>query len=1105
MSLKSIKNQIRGVSGVLERKGFDAGKEKRISQANARIRKIFDEAKVGLGVGYYGDVFSFSNQAIKSTNLYEALNPLKLSRVKIVKKTKVDEVEREIAWASEKINFFSREINQYLKLKKIIDKRILCGEYVAATRALAKLERMLGESVWSAKKKVQIASLVGGFKEQKNVAEKIKREAGPGPVAFMIHQESIRIESNTNSGKYEADNQRRIKEYHKIKLMKNFLLHGVCCSHDYSNSALAEILAFSGLMSIIDYYESLVDVFFICALEKKISDDLALMLKNSAMKIKRISDERIIFILDKYGEKVSKNLYDSVKKIQIDVLDSSLLYSEKNEYSYYKDLGYSAINRIIYRENPDAAYDDLKKVCLSFSGHLYSVWILNLVNQDRNRNKLNFILDGSFHIRYGCLVDGVHKKLDVGCRSVLLNAVLDRCESLEGCSWVNDAFYNAAEELKKLFEGGDRELFHSYYSAQETITRSYVLDSLIGSLSKGFTSEFLRMVASERVRDDGCHNYLNIVELFSGYPWSFFSEVDDVLDRAVFFDYIHNRTGESRLETYKRFSLEDVLRTYRSSDIDDFLSKVDKSDKRIRVVLKNVCVPSILDMLEVVNNSKEVYKIRKKVCDFIVDSYGEDESITAEIDNIDAVIRLNEISDFVDSNKVFVDEDGMAAWNKRNLKQDFERFLSLVDPSKKSKVSFEELLIGQIYDPLLMSSADIDESDIQLYDMLEKMKKQFLFDPSFGLDGYLSKRVRHNTLHIFLRSSFSDANFVTLKDKGGKLYKDSLYWTERLGHIDVTDKDFIISALKRFSDSFDSEVMRIVDDYLHVNSADKPKGILKIPLTDTYLLTLKSSAIEHESLATLSAHVTTAFWTLLKPSLDDVKILLRENFRASVDTFFDALQASVRKVSVKYPEDECIRDLGTEITRSHSVLIDNIDRAANWFSQSRAELKSVPQNVHDIFTTLIDYVNGQFSGRDPDCTLECDEKIEMQFHNVLIIADVVKDILENIYSHCGVDRGVKIIINVEPNSEMNSLKIFVVNSLSMSALNKARSMDKEKIITRMKTGEWKSYVRKEGDSGLYKIWSSSAASGDANMDFGVSSDNKFYVHLDLPLIGKVTR
>ena len=124
---------------------------------------------------------------------------------------------------------------------------------------------------------------------------------------------------------------------------------------------------------------------------------------------------------------------------------------------------------------------------------------------------------------------------------------------------------------------------------------------------------------------------------------------EDLIDKAIFFDFMHNRTGEPKNETNKRFALEEIVENYGAESFDSFLNKINVDDERTRVVLKNICVPSIIDMLDIIHDSKRVYYIRRDVCNFVIDKYGFDESIKSEIESIDAIIRLNEISEFVDS------------------------------------------------------------------------------------------------------------------------------------------------------------------------------------------------------------------------------------------------------------------------------------------------------------------------------------------------------------------------------------------------------------------------------------------------------------------------
>jgi len=56
------------------------------------------------------------------------------------------------------------------------------------------------------------------------------------------------------------------------------------------------------------------------------------------------------------------------------------------------------------------------------------------------------------------------------------------------------------------------------------------------------------------------------------------------------------------------------------------------------------------------------------------------------------------------------------------------------------------------------------------------IRDQFLFNPKYGLDIYLSTRIRHGTLVNRLRNHFEDNHLVT--NKSNERYLPNVYWTE---------------------------------------------------------------------------------------------------------------------------------------------------------------------------------------------------------------------------------------------------------------------------------------------------------------------------------------
>ena len=525
MGVERVKRKIRGVASVLERKGFDAGYEKKVLQANARIRKIFDEAKTELSASNFKQVYIAAGKSIKSSELYDALNPIKLSRAKFSNDVDVESLEKEILWASEKVAFFSDKVSLYIKYKKIIDRNVVNGNYIAAEKYINKLERELGESVWSAKKRIQVASHIDGIKGQKSVSEKLRREAGRGPVSFLLHQESIRIEDNTRASKYEADNQRRLKEFGKLEFMKNFLLYWVSCEYSNASPALAEILALSGRLSIMDYYDALVDVVKNCAAHKiKCNESIGVCIKKSVEILKGVNDERLLFIMSVESPEAIDELYDSVRHFQNHLI-KSCLDEKDNKGSHIKKYGFDCLRDFVFRNDPVEAYDNLKKVCLSFPGHLYSEWILNLAYQDINRNYFSVSTKSpDFAINYGCLEFDLVKYPPDEYKSLLLGAFLNQFSMSNKYKWILDGINDERTEVDAaLGDKSFREIFISSFMSKHPIIRSWIFDKVISKRGKGEITLLFGLLAKERVGGNTLHEILSIVDLYSESEWREFS------------------------------------------------------------------------------------------------------------------------------------------------------------------------------------------------------------------------------------------------------------------------------------------------------------------------------------------------------------------------------------------------------------------------------------------------------------------------------------------------------------------------------------------------------------------------------------------------------
>ena len=143
----------------------------------------------------------------------------------------------------------------------------------------------------------------------------------------------------------------------------------------------------------------------------------------------------------------------------------------------------------------------------------------------------------------------------------------------------------------------------------------------------------------------------------------------------------------------------------------------------------------------------------------------------------------------VEKGKIYVDIDGVKAILNKDLFDSFERFQDY------QKHSLEELYVRVIN---ALSNAENDNGPVVIYlnedsllmDIVKKARDVFVADNKYGLDGYLSVRIRHGTLESQLRSCFEKLKLVTTKDLNGTYQENHTWLNKRIGSQEDAQKVF---------------------------------------------------------------------------------------------------------------------------------------------------------------------------------------------------------------------------------------------------------------------------------------------------------------------------
>lgn len=142
-----------------------------------------------------------------------------------------------------------------------------------------------------------------------------------------------------------------------------------------------------------------------------------------------------------------------------------------------------------------------------------------------------------------------------------------------------------------------------------------------------------------------------------------------------------------------------------------------------------------------------------------------------------------------------------------NIEQDFDELIQdILDKNEMQKISY----------------VTADESDAVILGIYSSLSEEFLNNSSFGLDFYLSKRIRHQSFIGLIRGPLEFSNIITTKSIETNDYKSNSRWLDKFSDYPFLQEKNIDSAFKKFSKQFDDLLIQAKEDKFQIKTKSIP-------------------------------------------------------------------------------------------------------------------------------------------------------------------------------------------------------------------------------------------------------------------------------------------
>ena len=1055
--------------------------------------------------------------------------------------------DAEISWARNILFRNTDVINDFIQFSSSFSRYLLSSDFKKANETLAIIEQKYGYSIWLIKNKIALLQVSEGLESQKRYSQFIKQNLEVGSVTrFIVHWISVSNEAQTTIPKLSAQIDSISEKLNPISQigLRQYLKYHILNEDIVEEDDFIHILRLSYSSSIFDYYEAFVSLLQLLA----IKDENRNKLKNifSLLKqpifdvrldiVKNIADNNIsktyastallqahnLLISGNYNDAFAISL-DVIKKTPDDITAitiaaysnafSSEKFSLSEEQLSTKLISYLSViieNGIVKSAKE---LNEIDKLIINLSLFPWSSGIKLIIAKESTTflesdkvTTINALKVSKPHpIFYDFLMESNFKDFykhqlfsnyrDEICIKFALSADVD---DLNGCnifhvnlksSFVNFQNCNyevAIECAEKLL---DSQCNYFLRQAYGLISRSQIELGKFDIACKTITNCYLK--------EEGFYIYLPIKRMFEliGPTSIYWFEISKLIEWSILLDACAKYVTAAA-ETNRRFAYEDYLLNNglaRPSELCTFDNIRDEEKDKLIYYIRYICTEGNMETSgEFANGSHAVLLERLALCKFLSEFdllHKEDYKL-----EIKELVRRKVITDRrqeIDQSRIYVDTESIKKWANKEIKEHYNRYIEYL----KFNVGSGDGKIEKSQESLM--DVPDDEVNSLLQFIIEEITAAFT-GSDYGLDRFLSTRIRHGILETHLRKPLQIHKLITKKESKTGPYLPNIYWLNMVNETCGISKKDLSKILSKFSEAHDNLIAKVTYEWLQVKKTQKPLGLFDFDISRSNVVDFSKSIDSTTTVQEFIEQVMKLLDTLLVYNLINVREQLNSYAKKSEKNLINDLQDKISKTN-----GNLRIELDSAINRARTDMQLEFDKVIEWFVPSTSG-SSTPYKIEDAMIVAEAIVNDDNTILKTEITSKLED--DLLIHGQLpIFVDIFVNIFENVVKRSGqIDPVAYIEIgSKKPNAELTVVDIRVRNDLVNVDIDSLKKdlIRKKKLLD---DNEYSEYLASEGNSGLFKIYKSvkdfhtRSGKQKANLDFGINKNNQFQIEMSVP-------
>lgn len=1077
-------------------------------------------------------------------------------------------LSRELIWVCLILARGAKPISTYARQRDNFFHFWLLGDFDTAIAELDHIDEEHGLSLWSIENRIALLSgTPGGFEAQKTFVAKIRKANQHSFLSFYAANIGERNETRVSRKGYESRLRDRANKWKKIEESKvTYIFFHLLDPHHLSNQDYADVLAYEASSSTIDLYETTIRILSNLSEEEARLNSLV---REAIRALAPIDDHRarrtialwsdadaevdvsaepayryegflVHYLAGRYEEAAREVATwlascpdDPTALVTAGQLRAIGAHVDLPKNSPIENIAtlYAAF---FGGEQPDEIVGELEKVALNFRQTAFSSTLLLPV---KSRTVADFAIGVSLATHSAVSLPATHAQVLKQLGAAYTAAWQNHAPLLLSLDplLVPDLSFGAAVELSNeaksyrdlagtVSEGEfDRALLcvedlckshHAFFRREGALLKSLVL------LKMGEVEAALEACVEMIVHTPSYARTVPLAEIVRSRGFKELKRLQGNLTLPLAF-FLFQQTYATRIKDVAlKVAWRQFLAAHGVTKPSQLSAKAEFDRSQFSYFLREVCIQEVMELGRSFKSPGDLDRERIDICRFLSTYDSENFSeYAAEIVDLTRRVSIEEGVKVLESSRIYVDVIGLQRWAEKHLGELFLRYrdyeklglASSVDDLRRDLQEIMKKKVSQSAVQSYIESYDIT-ADSLLEEMLSALGIAFLSLPRYGLDSFLSSRVRHGSLVINLRGCLERFNLITKVNSQTNEYEPNHHWLQSLFEPGLAENaEALDKAFRRFAHETDRILAHTVTEVVHVRSEQKAGGILGF----TEKLHSRGTLIKGWVIASKVAHATaslptfvnwaveTLYWPAMTNSLKHAQDFISHDLVSQLHHALDTLKGDAQKVAA-----ESCGWLVSNIESARDELTQSAERVSKWFTPPRQSELDYNYTVRTGMEIGLRSYQTLDPGFQPEIVWDIadDADAKLSSGGFGLLNDLSFLIFGNVRKHAGFgpkfgkdDEAAKMKVMARLGGP-RSVDILVSNGLSEQCDRGEIQRNVDHAKSEIAARRFDSAEKKTSKSGLVRLAGTLDYENfdDTSLDFGFDGRGEFFVRVTLP-------